>query len=99
MTASEMKEFLPLLTEYINKAIDERLGNAAFVKPAKIVSIAPDGLKADIQVLGDDTVLTDVEVYDTRSPSAGDSCHVVYWGQGCNRMNNMAVLFGGNAFR
>ena len=95
---NDMKLFFGDIERLINKVVDERLQNVAFVKPATVVSVAANGLSASIRILGDNAVLTNVPCYNVRNITAGMPCHVVHWG-GHNKLTSCALVFGGTSYR
>ena len=99
MTEHETKQLMTNIEKLVDKRVKEQLGNALFVKPAVVTSVASGGTKASVQLIGDPSALTNIEVYSSRTISVGDNCFVVYWGANGTRMSNIALLFGGNNFR
>ena len=89
--------FMGSIAKMVEAVVESKLGNVLMVKPVEVLSVS--GTKADVKVLGDDAVLSNVEVYSSRAVAPGSLCHAVYWGKDGKRMSNMCVLFGGSMFR
>jgi len=91
-------QLINYIVDLVNKTVDKRLANVARIRPATVTGISGDGLRVSVKILGTDDVLENIENYDTRTVTVGMPCHLISWGP-VNRMNNVALLFGGTAFR
>lgn len=94
MSDLSIRKLIKHIQTVIDKKIDERLANVMFVKPATVETISDDGSNASVKMLADNSIIENVENYNTRSIAPGEPCHIVHWGA-ANRLNNKAILFGG----
>lgn len=89
-----IKKLIAHIRKIIRSEVDERVANAAFIKPAVIESVSDDGLTVSVSMLSDGSIIENVENYNSRKVTKGMACYVAHWGA-ANRFNNRAVLFGG----
>ena len=94
----EVKDLINHIEQISRKTTLEMLSNVVFVYPATVIAVKNNGLQLDIKMLADDSVIENVENYNTRRVAVGMPCHIFNWGVH-NRLNNPVVLFGGTQFR
>jgi len=93
-----VNQLFKTLRQFVNKIIDERLNNYFKAIPGIVVAVKDGGLRVDVQLLVDESILKDVENYNTRKIKEGDMCYIVAFGT-THRLTNSVVIFGGNEFR
>jgi hypothetical protein len=98
MTEDQVTKFMDEILRLVDRKIDERLNNYARILPATVTAISPDNLRVSVRMLGSDEILENIENYDTRTVSVGDNVHLICFGI-THRLNNVALLLGGDAFR
>jgi hypothetical protein len=75
LTPNDIKKHKKTNIQIIHQEIDKRLANYVHVIPGKVVAVKGGGLRLDVQLLIDETILENVENYNTRRVVVGTPSH------------------------